>query len=222
MVQREESIWPANRRMRNGKHRTHKHQMKIICNGFPMRSTIKTYIPNLIVLLLSLSLITSCQAISEKENPAIGIQRVTVQPIGQIIVHTMSVNPSPEQGTPWKSYPNINWVSQIAFDQSGNIWTAGRGGITRWNPQNSSAETFSASDGIPGNYATALVIGADNKLWFGTYSGRIVEYSNGKFFTLPGILGDTITCMAISADGKLWIGTNRGVYSYDGKSVSSQ
>lgn len=221
MVQREESIWPANRRMRNGKHRTHKHQMKIICNGFPMRSTIKTYIPSLIVLLLSLSLITSCQAISEKENPAIGIQRVTVQPIGQIIVHTMSVNPSPEQGTPWKSYPNINWVSQIAFDQSGNIWTAGRGGITRWNPQNSSAETFSASDGIPGNYATALVIGADNKLWFGTYSGRIVEYSNGKFFTLPGILGDTITCMAISADGKLWIGTNRGVYSYDGKSLQN-
>jgi len=111
MVQREESHM---RKQADEKRetRTHKHQMKIICNGFPMRSTIKTYIPSLIVLLLSLSLITSCQAISEKENPAIGIQRVTVQPIGQIIVHTMSVNPSPEQGTPWKIVPNINWVSQ--------------------------------------------------------------------------------------------------------------
>ena len=80
-----------------------------------MRSTIKTYIPSLIVLLLSLSLITSCQAITEKENPAIGNQGLTVQPIGQTSVHTISVFPSPDQGTPWKSYTNINWVTQIAL-----------------------------------------------------------------------------------------------------------
>jgi ligand-binding sensor domain-containing protein len=195
--------------------------MKIICKGFPIRNTIKAYPLRMTILLLCLSLITSCQAVSEKGNPAIGYQSLTVQPVGQTNVHTISITASPEQRTHWKSYPNINWVTQIAVDQNGNIWTAGRGGITRWNPKNSIAETFSASDGIPGNYATALLNGPDNKLWIGTYSGRIVEYSNGKFTTLPGILGDTITCLAISADGKLWIGTNRGVYSYDGKNLQN-
>jgi ligand-binding sensor domain-containing protein len=186
-----------------------------------MRRTIKTYSLKLMILLIFTCLITGCQALSEKENSAIGIQSVTDQEIGQTTIHTISVTPPLEQPTQWKTYSNIDWVTQIAFDQSGNIWTAGRGGVTRWNLQNNNAETFSASDGIPGNYATALVIGADNKLWFGTYSGRIVEYSNGKFTTLPGTLGDTITCLAISADGKLWIGTNRGVYSYDGKNLQN-
>jgi ligand-binding sensor domain-containing protein len=195
--------------------------MKINCKGFPMRKIIKAYPLRLMILLLFISLMTGCQALSEKENPANGIQRVTDQPIGQTTIHTISVTPPPEQLTHWKSYPNINSVSEIALDQSGKIWTAGRGGITHWNPQNNSAETFSASDGIPGNYATALVIGADDKLWFGTYSGRVVEYSNGKFTTLAGKMGDTITCLAISADGELWIGTNRGVYRFDGNSLQN-
>jgi ligand-binding sensor domain-containing protein len=186
-----------------------------------MQRIIKASIFRLIIILPVISLITSCQANSGKENQTVAIQELTVQPIRKTTVHTIPFTPSPEQLTHWKSYPNINWGTQISFDQSGYIWTAGPGGITRWDPKNGHSETFSASDGIPGNFVTALAIGADNKLWFGTYSGRIAEYAKGKFTTLAGKLGDSINCLAVSADGTLWIGTNRGVYRYDGKSLQN-
>ena len=193
--------------------------MKTTGKGSPRQKTSKTWFFKLIILLALTCLVTSCQATSVNSHQTVTIQELEQQPIGQTIIRRISLDAPSEQHTHWKSYPNINWVSQIALDRNGAIWTAGRGGITHWNPHNNSAETFSASDGIPGNDITALAIGIDNKLWFGTHSGQIVTYSNGIFTPLPGKFGDTIICLAVSPDGTLWIGTNRGMYSYDGKNL---
>ena len=186
-----------------------------------MLRLIKTYALRLIIILPFISIISSCQTIRENPCQTIAIQEVALQPIGQITAHVISLNPSSNQTTHWKSYTNINWVTQIALDRSGNVWTAGPGGIARWSTQNGTSETFNASNGLPGNYITALAVGADNKIWLGTHSGQIVEYSNNKFSTLQKSTGDIISNLATSADGILWIGTNRGVYRYDGKNLQN-
>jgi ligand-binding sensor domain-containing protein len=186
-----------------------------------MLRIIKPCFLRLIIILIFISVITSCQNISDTDSQAITIPELSQQPIGQTTVHTISFIPSSGQINHWKSFTNINWITQISLDRKGNIWTAGRGGMTLWNPQNGVSETFSASDGIPGNYVTALAIGADNKIWLGTYSGLVVEYANSKFTTLQKRMGDTISSLAASPDGILWIGTNRGVYRFDGNSLQN-
>jgi ligand-binding sensor domain-containing protein len=169
-----------------------------------------------LILIAFVLLITGCQTTRQFLTPVIAIRGTTLQP--KVTLHTISLVSSSDQNTPWKAFTNIDDVNQIALDWGGNIWTVGRGGISRWDLQSGICDNFTASSGMPGNNVTAFAVGADQKMWFGTYSGRIIEYADNRFSTLDKSAGDTITGLATSPDGTVWIGTNRGIYRYDGKS----
>ncbi|HTX93107.1 MAG TPA: two-component regulator propeller domain-containing protein [Anaerolineales bacterium] len=170
----------------------------------------------LIATLLCLNMIGACQSVAGENDSTMIVQKSTQSTPPQI-AHPISLLHPSGQGTHWVSYTNIDDAAQIALDPTGNIWTAGQGGVVRWDSQNKTYQIFTTSDGLPENYVTALAVAPDNKIWVGTHSGYIAEYDGNSWTTIKRKPGDIISCLAIAPDGAVWIGTNRGIDKFDGK-----
>ena len=61
-----------------------------------------------------------------------------------------------------------NYVQDIKIDQSGNVWIATFGGVTKYDPDDGSWMTLTKEDGLPAESASRIEIASDG-VWVGCY-----------------------------------------------------
>jgi ligand-binding sensor domain-containing protein len=171
----------------------------------------------LISCLMAILLLGSCAHGRSGYDRVVDIRRGSTQPAASTAFQTISVSPLRSHGNPWLSYTNTNDVTHIALDRRGIVWAAGPGGVVRWDPVRRDYQAFTTSDGLPGNYITALAISPDERVWVGTQAGQVAQY-DGLAWTAydPGV-GSTVSCLAVASNGMVWVGTDQGLATFDGK-----
>jgi signal transduction histidine kinase/ligand-binding sensor domain-containing protein len=130
-------------------------------------------------------------------------------------------------------------VSAIAEDRSGKLWfglstyadrIALKRGLSRFDPQSNSFQTFTTADGLPNDEVTALALDTAGRLLIGTRAG-LCTYSDGRFSPLvtpDGIAPDLpVRSLLVDRAGNLWIGSmsvwtgrrfeSHGILLYDGE-----
>lgn len=130
-------------------------------------------------------------------------------------------NKPPNSNLSWRSFTNANDISIIIDDSKGNIWTAGRGGIVKWNLILGKYEKYTVEHGVAGNYIRDLEAGPDGTLWAVTYDGILSFFDGENWSTHNTPQGYVITNIITTPKGVLWAGTNNGVLRYDGVSWTS-
>ena len=169
-----------------------------------------------VVFLLATGL-AGCQAGPNGETfESVPIPMTITQPLPESATRVLHGTPNPGQPGTWISYTDGNDVAKIATDRNGNLWSAGSGGVVRWDPQGGTVQKYTSSDGLPENDITALAIAPSGKIWAGTAHGFVAFLSQGKWTTLKARVGDMISTLAIAADEAVWAGTNQGISKYDG------
>ncbi len=131
--------------------------------------------------------------------------------------------------------PNARSLSN---DIHGNIWIAGDGGVSKYDPKNenfipywydwygpehkSELHDTEYIAALPTTYITCVRADKQGRVWIGTGSGLcFLDSPSAKIVNLSDIiLPDTlcnlgITCLMIDHNGLLWIGTDNGINIYD-------
>jgi ligand-binding sensor domain-containing protein len=75
-------------------------------------------------------------------------------------------------------------------------------------------QSYTTTEGLPGNHVFALHIDGKGQLWIGTNNG-LTRWQNGKFAktmtTADGLFANNIFAMTSMPDGSLWVGSYGGV-----------
>lgn len=108
-----------------------------------------------------------------------------------------------------------NTILSVAEDDSGAVWFATYGGVSRY--YRGEFRNFTLLDGLPNNGILDIHIALNGDLWVSTFGG-IARFHNGRFtaFTAEDGLPDEV-CYFLIQDrrGIFWIGTNKGVVRFD-------
>jgi ligand-binding sensor domain-containing protein/tRNA A-37 threonylcarbamoyl transferase component Bud32 len=137
-----------------------------------------------------------------------------------------------------------NTVQAIVVGPDGALWlstgswglfgTVGNG-VSRYDPAAGTWQTFTTAEGLAGDTVSAIAVGPDGALWFGTDSSALFGNGNGAsrydpaagtwqtFTSADGLAGNTVHAIAVGPDGALWFsaytrglfGTSGGVSRYD-------
>ena len=104
-------------------------------------------------------------------------------------------------------------VSAMAMDREGSIWTGSRtNGLAHlWRGQ---FTTYSALEGLPGDYVSTVIEDRQGTLWLGTEAG-LATLRNGRIRALPknnGLPQQMVSSLAEDDKGHLWVGTDVGVF----------
>jgi ligand-binding sensor domain-containing protein len=114
-------------------------------------------------------------------------------------------NYSVEDGLPF-----IN-VSDIYQDSHGNLWTAGYGGLSKFDGV--SFTNYSPKDGLLNNSVNTIVEDKKGNLWIGSISG--INKIEGRKFTVPKELesfkGKNCICSLRDSKNNIWLGTEAGL-----------
>jgi ligand-binding sensor domain-containing protein len=112
-------------------------------------------------------------------------------------------------------------VNTIYQDNSGNLWTGGYGGLSRFDGIHFT--NFSPRDGLPNHFVRSITQDSRGDLWVGTIGGA-ARYSGGRFETFStrdGLPDENVRCILKDERNVLWFGTDRGVARYDGAKFTS-
>lgn len=136
--------------------------------------------------------------------------------------------PSPPAGTgttdseAWGKYwPGDGWVRNIAFAPDGAVWiiTAGYGDtldLFKLMPDKRQLTPYTKADGLASDLITAIAIGSDGRLWFGTDAGA--SCLDGEtwttYTTADGLAGNAVYDIAVAPDGAMWFGTDGSLTRY--------
>jgi ligand-binding sensor domain-containing protein len=108
---------------------------------------------------------------------------------------------------------NPNYIVSLEVDAAGQVW-AGTwgGGLSRFDGRR--WQSFTTTEGLPGNHVFSLHLDPKGELWIGTNNG-LTRWQNGKFAkaltTADGLFANNIFAMTSSPDGSLWVGSYGGV-----------
>jgi ligand-binding sensor domain-containing protein len=108
---------------------------------------------------------------------------------------------------------NPNYVVSLEVDKSGQVW-AGTwgGGLSRFDGKK--WQSYTTSDGLPGNHVFSLHIDTKGQLWIGTNNG-LARWQNGGFSkamtTADGLFANNVFAMTSATPGELWVGSFGGV-----------
>ena len=131
-----------------------------------------------------------------------------------------------------------NYILAIHRDAAGVMWFGTTGGVScyanpnarlRLSAKNNGRlrltdgkrfKNFTAADGLPRNYVSAIASSPTGELWFGTWDGGVSRYDGKEFVNFTeedSLSGKTIYCLHCEPDGVLWLGTAVGLSRYDGQ-----
>ncbi|HTL80954.1 MAG TPA: two-component regulator propeller domain-containing protein [Bacteroidia bacterium] len=108
-------------------------------------------------------------------------------------------------------------VFTIYQDVSGNLWSGGYGGLSRFDGV--SFTNFSPKNGLPNHWVTSITEDSRNSLWIATIDG-ISNYTGSKFINYgvkDGLPDKYVNCLLRDEKNVLWIGTAKGICKYDGE-----
>ncbi len=107
---------------------------------------------------------------------------------------------------------NPNYVLSIALDKAGVKWIGTWGaGLSRFDGKN--WKTYTAKDGLGGNFIHALEIDPEGTLWAAT-DGGVSFLKNGTWQTITtreGLQDNNVFSMLFEKDGTRWFGTWTGL-----------
>ncbi len=63
----------------------------------------------------------------------------------------------------WTSYTNANEVTDMDFDQDGNLWTGGPGGAVQWRPDGTYTQ-YTVEHGLARNWVNSIAVAPDGAL----------------------------------------------------------
>lgn len=110
------------------------------------------------------------------------------------------------------------FISRIQCDRAGNVWMSiPNRGVVRWDGRE--MVEFTIEKGLINDTVYAILIDADDTVWFGTVNG-LSRFDGERFenFTVEdGLAHNNITSLFTDADGILWIGTFGGLSRFDGQ-----
>jgi ligand-binding sensor domain-containing protein/serine phosphatase RsbU (regulator of sigma subunit) len=124
-----------------------------------------------------------------------------------------------DQGLP------VTTAFSIVQDQKGFIWVATIDGLMRYDGYHFVAykNNYNDSASLSDNTLSTLLVGKDNKLWAGTYSGGLncLDISTGKFKRYQNIPGNNSSLSnnrvwaVCEHDHIIWAGTENGLNAID-------
>jgi ligand-binding sensor domain-containing protein len=107
---------------------------------------------------------------------------------------------------------NPNYVLSIATTGDGAKWFGTWGaGLSRFDGK--TWKTYTAKDGLGGNFVHALAVDKDGTLWAGT-DGGVSYLKAGRWITIAarhGLMDDNVFSILFDPDGNAWFGTWKGL-----------
>ncbi len=133
-------------------------------------------------------------------------------------------------GAEWVELPvedkSTRWlkpaIADLAFDAKGSLWAACRQGAARYDVKKKAWTLFTPSEGVPFVPLTAVAVGGDGSVWFGTsrgalrFDGKIWSYRAG----LRWLPDDGVRDIVVADDGTAWIATAGGVSRIERRMMS--
>ena len=118
----------------------------------------------------------------------------------------------------WTSYGSINALKVVAFDQAGNLWAGGDGGVVQWS-KTGSAITYTKDNGLMDNHVLSITVARDSAVWVGTDNGvSRFDGANWQHYTTEnGLAGNHTSSIEVAPDGTLWFNSEQGISRFDGK-----
>ncbi len=108
-----------------------------------------------------------------------------------------------------------DWIVKLLTDREGNTWGAtyshGIFKLTRSGFRDYEITTYGTEEGLPTRRITALQIGKEGRIWFGTIKGDIGFFEEGKvkrvFNSDNGIPSIPVRSLAFNGFRRVWVGT---------------
>ncbi|GAB2808044.1 ligand-binding sensor domain-containing protein [Ferruginibacter profundus] len=113
-----------------------------------------------------------------------------------------------------------NQSNAIAEDSDNNLWIATEDGLNKYTPDQKRFKTYTADDGLPGNFILKLLKDDNNNLWVSTSKGlaclNIKTDAIKVYTTANGLISDQFNFNSAYRDGKgkLYFGTVNGMVSF--------
>ena len=107
-------------------------------------------------------------------------------------------------------------VTSLAFDASGLLWIGTDAGVTRFDPVQSTFETFDG--GILDDGVVDIALDGDI-VWAATQAGAVrLDPATSDITTFGGadLPSASVRSVAVDGDGNVWLGTQAGLSRYDG------
>jgi signal transduction histidine kinase/streptogramin lyase/ActR/RegA family two-component response regulator len=118
-----------------------------------------------------------------------------------------------------------NGGTALALDRDGFLWIGTRDGLARYDGVGYRIYRYAPGDdnGLPGNYISALWVGADNRVWVGIEGGglSVLDAGRERFHhyrpeTQPLMRSADVMAIVGDAAGNVWFGTfGGGLYRLD-------
>jgi signal transduction histidine kinase/ligand-binding sensor domain-containing protein/CheY-like chemotaxis protein len=115
--------------------------------------------------------------------------------------------------------PRDGELEQLAFDRAGRLWTAGKGGIDRFDP---GSDRFIAIEGVPAGRIDGLAFDAAGSLWLHTLTELVQGEVEGTRFVArrrvgaeQGLPVARVAGLSIDGAGHVWLPGARGLLRYD-------
>lgn len=116
-----------------------------------------------------------------------------------------------------------NSIQSMALDRQGRLWAATQDGAAYFNGRSWTVVDMPRQ--VSSNFVRAMIVSADDSLWFGTYGGGVCHYDpvaptqrRWQIHTFENDPANNIRCLLETEeeDGRtvLWAGTNGGLYRY--------
>ncbi|MBT31082.1 MAG: hypothetical protein CMO01_15610 [Thalassobius sp.] len=118
---------------------------------------------------------------------------------------------------------NYNFIQDLHYDQSGNMWVGTSGGLVKFDSDDYSYTYLQQSTSNLENersyYAYAITEGEPGVLWVGTYSQGLmsintkdhsIEKYSSQSDNLNNLSDDFVTSIFYDSKGRLWVGTFEG------------
>jgi ligand-binding sensor domain-containing protein/serine phosphatase RsbU (regulator of sigma subunit) len=146
---------------------------------------------------------------------------------GNILVGTLGEGLQIYKGERFVSFSRNNGlinsqVWAICKDNENKYWFGTNEGITVYDPaEKTNDKKFKNIPFIEGSSSSnvrSIVKDKTENLWIGTWGGRVVKYSNGKFMPQPQLaeaVNQYVSCLLVDRKNKLWIGGIDGITVYD-------
>jgi|WetSurMetagenome_2_1015567.scaffolds.fasta_scaffold09144_2 ligand-binding sensor domain-containing protein/serine phosphatase RsbU (regulator of sigma subunit) len=121
------------------------------------------------------------------------------------------------------SYFGSRIITALEIDKKGKLWIGNMDRLIMFDGDNDELTIFTQSNGLAGNWITALYCDNENNIWIGTDAKPgLTKYepSSGKFRIIK--IGEEFVPKTITqtADSKIWIGTPNGLLGLQGDSVA--
>jgi ligand-binding sensor domain-containing protein len=103
-------------------------------------------------------------------------------------------------------YLNGNAISALAVAPDGSLWSAGPGGVIRWDPTDGSYERYTTPDGTGPIGASDIAVAPNGDVWVLKRDG-LSQWNGKEWANDSQVFDDTLelTSLATTTDGAVWV-----------------